>query len=307
MYEEDLNDEQQTDVEDRGDQVDQALLDDTHDEEGCEEGTAQEEQGDDLDPDAPKDLAGDDEKPRMVPHARFNEVNESLKAEREARLRLEEELARARGAGAVQPEAPADAKQEAGFDFEQADQRYTDALYEGDTEKARQIRAEIRAAERAEFERLAEEKAEARVMERLARQEQEQARSELEQVAAKIVAKYSFLDSDSADADADAIGEVVALRDAYMARGATPGEALAKAADRVAQLNGHAKAEPQAKERTLTQDQIGRSLEREQKIPPRDRGVGERANRIDYANLSDAEFEKLSDAEKAKARGDFIG
>ena len=307
MYEEDQTEEQQTDVEDRGDQVDQALLDDFHNEEGQEQETTQEAQGDDLDLDALKDLAGDDEKPRMVPHARFNEVNESLKAEREARLRLEEELARARGAGAVQPEAPADAKQDAGFDFEQADQRYTDALYEGDTEKARQIRAEIRAAERAEFERLAEEKAEARVMERLARQEQEQARSELEQVAAKITAKYSFLDSDSADADADAIGEVVALRDVYMARGDSPAEALNKAADRIAALNGVTGKPGSPSSNKLTGEQIQRNLEREQKIPPRDRGVGERANRIDYANLSDAEFEKLSDAEKAKARGDFIG
>ena len=216
-------------------------------------------------------------------------------------------MARARGAGAVQPEAPADAKQDAGFDFEQADQRYTDALYEGDTEKAQQIRAEIRAAERAEFERLAEEKAEARVMERLARQEQEQARSELEQVAAKITAKYSFLDSDSADADADAIGEVVALRDVYMARGDSPAEALNKAADRIAALNGVTGKPGSPSSNKLTGEQIQRNLEREQKIPPRDRGVGERANRIDYANLSDAEFEKLSDAEKAKARGDFIG
>lgn len=39
----------------------------------------------------------------MVPHARFNEVNENLKQERAERLRLEEELARARGQQPGQP------------------------------------------------------------------------------------------------------------------------------------------------------------------------------------------------------------
>lgn len=288
--------QEELEIEDRGDEVDPSLLDD--------EQVEQDEQTEEPEAEAQQE----EEKPRMVPHARFNEVNESLKAEREARLRLEEELARARGAAqqGVQQEAQEPEAADAGFDFTEADQRFMDAMYEGDTEKAAQIRAEIRAAERAEFEALAEARAEARIQERAQREQQEQGMAELQQAAAEITEKYSFLDAQSADADEDAIGEVVALRDVYIARGDSPAEALAKAADRIAALNGVTGKPDSPSSNKLTGEQIQRSLDRERQIPPRDRGVGERANRIDYANLSDEEFEKLSDAEKAKARGDFI-
>lgn len=313
-----LEQEVDLELEDRGDEVSADLLDDELDE--IDAGGSEEQEEDDgeggaadgdLDPDVLRELAGEDEKPRMIPHARFNEVNESLKAEREARLRLEEELARARGAAPV-PEEKQEADQPAVFDFEDADARLDEAMYEGDSDKAKQIRAEIRAAERAELERLAEEKAEARYQARMEAQQQKQAQTEFEQAAARAAAKYSFLDGNSPDLDEEAVGEVIALRDAYVGRGMGFAEALTKAADRVAKLYGHAEADddadPPAKEKQrLTADQIARNLEREKQIPARDKGVGERANRIDYENLSEDEFDNLSESEKRKARGDFVG
>lgn len=295
--------ELELELEDRGDEVNPDLLDDDLDEEiDAGGGDGQ----DDLDPDVLRELAGDEEKPRMIPHARFNEVNESLKAEREARLRLEEELARARGA-APAPEDEPDKEEPAGFDFEEADARLEEAMYEGDSETAKRIRAEIRAAERAEMERLAEEKAEARYRARMEEQRQQQARAELEEAAAQAAAKYSFLDGNSPDLDEEAVGEVVALRDAYVARGMGLAEALTKAADRVAMLHGYTDDTPVQGRQRLTADQITRNLEREKQIPARDKGVGERANRIDYENLSEEEFDSLSESEKRKARGDFVG
>lgn len=312
--------EQVLELEDRGDEVSPDLLDDDDlDEEidagggdGQEDG-ADDQAGkqDDLDPDVLRELAGEEEKPRMIPHARFNEVNESLKTEREARLRLEEELARAKGAAPAPQDKPAK-EEPAGFDFEDADARLDEAMYEGDSDKAKQIRAEIRAAERAELERLADEKAEARYQARMEEQRQEQTRTEFEKAAAQAAAKYSFLDGNSPDLDEEAVGEVIALRDAYVDRGMGLAEALTKAADRVAKLHGHTETEeetdPPAKEKQrLTADQITRNLDREKQIPARDKGVGERANRIDYENLSEDEFDNLSESEKRKARGDFVG
>lgn len=307
--------EQEVDLEqeDRGDEVSPDLLDDEPDEVDSGDGGEQEEGtvDDDLDPDVLRELAGEEEKPRMVPHARFNEVNESLKSERETRLRLEEELARARGAAPAAKEEQ-QAEEPAGFDFEDADSRLDEAMYEGDSAKAKQIRAEIRAAERAELERLADEKAETRYQARMEEQRQEQAMDEFEKAAAQAAAKYSFLDGNSPDLDEEAVGEVIALRDAYVGRGMGLAEALTKAADRVAKLHGHTEVEeeidpPVKEKRRLTADQITRNLEREKQIPARDKGVGERANRIDYENLSEDEFDNLSESEKRKARGDFVG
>lgn len=283
-------------AEDRGDDVDLETLAESAE-------LADEAHEEQFDIDSLREIAGEEERPKMVPHARFNEVNESLKAEREARLQLEEELARARGAAQPEPK-PAD---EPSFDFDEADERYTQALYEGDTEKARQIRADIRAAEREEYERLAEERAEARVAERMAKQEQEQIQASLEKTAAELTEKYPFLDAQSPDVNHGAIDEVVALRNAYINRGTPAADALRQAADRVAKLYGVQDEQLGRQPARLTQEQINRNLGREQQIPPRDRGVGERAARIDYARLTEDEFDKLSDAEKAKARGDFIG
>ncbi|MNG35957.1 hypothetical protein D3C84_1228380 [compost metagenome] len=52
---------------------------------------------------------------------------------------------------------------------------------------------------------------------------------------------------------------------------------------------------------------IEQNLARERRIPPAMAGVGERARKIDFASLSEDEFEKLPEAEKRKARGDFVG
>lgn len=313
-----LEQELDQEPEDRGDEVSPDLLDDEPGEvdaggdEEQEEEVAGAADGADLDPDVLRELAGEEDKPRMIPHARFNEVNESLKAEREARLRLEEELARARGAAPPAKEEQQDNETPA-FDFDDADSRLDEAMYEGDSEKAKQIRAEIRAAERAELERLADERAEALYRARMEESEKARAATELEQAAAEVTAKFSFLDSSSPDMDEDAIGDVVALRDSYIGRGMKPGEALTRAADRVARILGHGdepEAKPDGKKEdkpTLTPEQIEQSLEREKRIPARDKGVGERANRIDYENLSDDEFDRLSESEKRKARGDFVG
>lgn len=304
--------------EDRGDNVDPNLPDDDDELDVGSDGKGEGEGApDDAKPDADEELDADDlaelageGKSKSVPHSRFNEVNEQLKTERAERLRLEEELARARGAGKPQDkpaDPPADAP--AAFDFDAAEERFAAALYEGDQAAAKQIRAEIRQAERAEFERMAEDRAEKRLQERMQQQEQESLKTRVETAAIDAVTKYPFLNSDADEANAEAIEEVVALRDYYVNRGTPLDQAIAKAADKVGkryateQPAGDGKPDPVKP----SAEQLARNLERSNRIPPRGVGAGERSQKMDYEALTEEQFDALPDAEKRKARGDFVG
>lgn len=273
--------------------------------------------GDQPDADAEQGQKGS----RVVPHARFNEVNEQYKQEREARLRLEEELARLRGLqqqqqGGDQAQATADdvqqAMDESDFDFDEAEERYSEALYDGDTEAAKKIRAEIRAKEREAAEAAAAAVIERERAEMQAKQQQEQ----IQGVVAKAYKRYPFLNPDSGEMDQDAVDEVVALRNLYLQRGMPAAEAIAKAVDKVGpryagDTGHHDDAEQQAgkSNKSLTKQRketIERNMERAERIPPATAGVGERARKVDYASLSDEEFARLSEEEKRRARGDYL-
>lgn len=302
---EDEDPDEDPDEEDRGDEVDPALpdLEDDPDADPEEERDASDG---DLDEDALAEIAAGG-KSKMVPHARFNEVNENLKNERAERLRLEEELARARGqVPEKKEEAP---KKEDAFDFDEAEDRYNAAILEGDAEQAKAIRREIRGKEREEFERAAEERAAQTYEQRRAKDDQERALQAMEAVAADSYKTYPFLNSEGGEANEDAIDMVVAMRDRNIAKGLSPADAL-KAA--VAKVGPMFSDEPAPKERgdggrSVRESVIERNLEREQRIPPRGVGAGERARTVDYSALSEEEFDALPDAEKRKARGDFLG
>ena len=317
-------------ADDRGDELTQEQLDawkDEADEEIIED--ADELDADPADDEAAADDAGDNgaadadagdaddgaaeqRGSRMVPHGRFNEVNEQYKQEREARLRLEEELARLRGAQPQQPdqaEATPEQVQQAqdasDFDFDEAENRYGEAIYDGDMETAKQIRAEIRAAER----KAAEDAARAVLEQERAQMAQVQQQQQLQTTVSKAYEQYPFLNPDAADMNQDAIDEVVALRNLYLQRGDTPAEAIARAVDKVGPRYGEPAITSKPSE-TLTQQRKREALDRNQqradRIPPTGEGIGERARVTDYSNLSDAEWDALPEAEKRKARGDFL-
>ncbi|MBG4448718.1 hypothetical protein I5F71_02830 [Pseudomonas aeruginosa] len=288
------------DEDDRGDKVDPDLpdLEDDPDHE-------EEDPDADLDPDALAEIAGGG-KSKMVPHARFNEVNETLKAERAERLRLEEELARARG---QVPQKKEEAPKEKAYDFDEAEDRYNSAILEGDTEAAKAIRREIRQKEREDFERAAEARAAQAYDQRRAQDDQQRAQQAMAAVATEAYKTYPFLNSEGAEADADAIDMVVALRDRNIAKGMDPAEALRSAVAKVGPMfsDEPPPKDPKETDRSTRQAVIERNLKRDKQIPPRDQGAGERARVVDYANLSEDEFDALPEAEKRKARGDFLG
>ena len=295
--EEDLIDDPDEDDgdEDRGDEVDPSIVD--------EDEPAADDPEEEPDLELLAELAGEG-KAKMVPHARFNEVNETLKHERAERLRLEEELARARGQQpAPQADAP-EAKPE-DYDFDAAEDRYMDALLDGDKAAAAKIRNEIRAAEQRRFEEQSALTAKQAADEELRRRDAAEEQAVAGRVLAAALAKYPFLDHESDAADADAIEDVIARRDLYMRQGMPFAKALAAAVEKVGPRYAPQEA-PAKSTRAATTEQIKRNLERERRIPAAMPGVGERGKDIDYAALSEDEFDALSEQDKRKARGDFV-
>lgn len=274
------------------------------------------------DPDALKTIAGeDDDKPheKAVPYARFNEVATERDREREDRIRTEGERDALRrqleGGGAATPAAKKDA-----VDVEALRDQANEAMIEGDTDKANTLRRQANAAEREQLLNEATEKAVARIR-------AEDGQREIATAARAVCKAYPFLDSNNAaEQDPEAIEQVVALRDSYMRKGDTPGEALTKAADRVGKLilreraiaakgNGHDDDdEPAPKRRDPAADRTtqaivrGASAAARQPAPPIG-GKGDRAAQMkdpDPSKMTDAEFEKLTPAEKSRLRGDVV-
>ena len=286
--------------EDRGDDVDPSLTEEDEPAPDADGKPAEEE----TDLELLAELAGDGGKAKMVPHARFNEVNETLKQERAERLRLEEELARARGG---QPAVPADKPAEAqAFDFDDAEDRYMEALMDGDKDAALKIRNEIRSEERKQFAAESAQSAQKAADAELKRRDAETEQGAAQRVLSAAIEKYPFLNHESDEADADAIEDVIARRDLYLKQGMPFAKALATAVEKVAPRYTAQDEAPKPGKRTATTEQIRRNLDLEKRIPAAMPGVGERGKDIDYAKLSEDEFDALSEADKRKARGDFV-
>jgi hypothetical protein len=288
--------------EDRGDDVDPSLAEEDEQDVAKDDEPAEE---DDLDLEALAELAGDGGKAKMVPHARFNEVNETLKQERAARLQLEEELARARGQQPAPAAEKPDDKAKA-YDFDAAEDRFMDALLDGDKEAAAKIRAEIRAEERKEFAQQSAQSAQQAADAELKRRDAESEQLAAQKVLTASIAKYPFLNHEGEDADADAIEDVIARRDLYLKQGMPFAKALATAVEKVAPRYARQEEQPKPSKQAATTAQINRNLDREKRIPAAMPGVGERGKDIDYAKLSEDEFDALPEQEKRKARGDFV-
>lgn len=269
------------------------------------------EQDDDLNLDDLEDLAGGD-KPRMVPHSRFNEVNESYKTERQARLALEEELARLKGGQAPaeqqtkQEEPPA----ETGPSLKELRKLHREALYAGDDDKADELEDQMEALRQASAERIADERAAKARQEWEQQQQQQAASATLNQVVSNLNQLYPFLDPEKKDQYNQAkVDETLEWMQFYELKGVARPQALQMAAERL-----HGKpAEPAAtgsKTQTagMTAEQVQRNLERDRRQPPEasSAGIGERSQRIDYSKISDEDLSRMSEDDKRKARGDFL-
>lgn len=254
-----------------------------------------------------------------MPHGRFHEVNERRKqVERERdELRIENERLRAGSAGKESdsnnaPSPPAPAAPE--FDFDEKEKTYLDALMEGDTGAAATIRREINAAVMAQARRETAELMRAEFTQREQQQAQASAHRALQAEAQAVVDKYPYLDTEEGG---DAMDMIIARRDALVAKGQAPHEALRAAADFIAPrfapagaVIPPAKDLPKAPAQTDLRESAARTRGAQASVaqaPAPLAGMGNRAvsgDALDVNRMDDDQFSRLSDAEKSRLRGD---
>ena len=233
-----------------------------------------------------------DEKSHMVPKARMDE-------EIARRRQLEDRLAKLED-NAKPQEVP-----EPEFDFDSKEAEYMDAVLDGETDKAQKVRKEIRSAER---ESMAKElRQDIHNTTNVTKQH-----LDLDVAVADMMESYPVLDSKSDEADADLIAEANELMGMYAEKGMAQADALRKAVRMTLAANmpellqpKAVQSKPAAKKRTTD---VKQKLEAANKQPAKLKGesAATRGNDVvDISTMTDADFDKLSDAQMKRLRGDF--
>jgi hypothetical protein len=291
-------------------------------EEETEEETEEEEETEDPDPNAGLTaeeiaaLAKDGDLPggksRVVPHTRFNEVNEENK---DLRLLLKMALAKGDVApAAVVKEEPAPVRPV--YDFKVAQREYHKLISEGEDDKAGLKLDEIedKREELQQFD-LTNIRTQAR-REAVAEVNQTQAQREVGAVIKDLHERYPFLNENGKAPEEAAILAVNAKAKQLIAQGQSPAEALIAAGEsigpRFAKVLGIAPTKPGKKAVTplvdgkdpRSKDALKRNLGLRQ--PPTGKsGVGtrEQMRTLDISKMTDAQIDKLTPAELAEATG----
>jgi hypothetical protein len=299
----------------------------------ADEGEEGEEGTDEAGADQQPPAGGGKKGSAVVSHGRFNEVNEALKAEREARLRLEEELARARGAAGTAAKKDGDGQQQAGTEGEQQQtvdlkalrKQRLNAMMEGDEDKALELEEQIEA----EIRRQAEEAAVKRITEDNAKRLQQQAEAEFKEAAAEIMATYPALDAGTREkpnpnANPIAIAAVVQIRNQQIHAGRAPADALRNAVEQVAKAMALQRADADGDDQGQQQGVVDPKQVRKQQIVRRNaeaarrqpadiattgagrgaRGAAGTESEINVRDLTEEEFDALPAAERKRLRGD---
>lgn len=260
------------------------------------------EPGKEFDAETLAAIAGDDT-PRMVPHSRFNEVNEQSKASRQRVLELEEENARLKGSSSSPAPKVKEEDATAAFDFDDAEEKYSAAILDGDTSKAKQIRADIRKQEQAAADARAEAAADRRYAANRKKDDEERSALEFRLELAKAYAAHPFLDADSSEKDQEAIEETLVWVQHFTGKGESPAKALASAVQKVAPRYAKVAPDPKA---TEPKPDLAQGIARSGKIPAKPTGVGERASTVDVSNMSAKDIKALSAEDEARLAGNFV-
>ena len=222
----------------------------------------------------------------VIPRARFDEVNAKLHAEREEANRLRAELEALNRSSTTQADA---------IDVDTLEDQFFDAIINGEKERAKEIRAQINAEIYTKARAASEEAVSTTLTQR-------EIQSSFAKAVEQTVTDYPFLDSNSPDANAEAIGEVVEWRDFYLSKGDTPAVALQKAAGKVAPLYA-AKSEPTPPAvDTRKQKAVEVAAKTANAQPPSvEAGVGNRSIPLGDDLINDQnKWDKASDAERAR-------
>lgn len=300
-------DEEGGEAEDRGDAVTPGQGEEGDpDVEGGEGEEGEEEEEEPIDRELLQELAG---KPNLVPKARLDEV---LQQNRQ----LLEALSAVASTGKTVAAAPAAAEPDP-FDLKGKLKAQNAALLEGDEDKALEIALEIEQYRLDEATRRAEANAVQKV-------EARTAKNEADTIIANAFEKFTFLNDQSEDFNADALDEVLIFRNHYISKGDSLPKALQKALDKVCPqyVEGDEEGEDEqpgkgkaAAAATGKRDpnKVIRNAKAARAQPPATGKAGT-ANRetidtskLDLENMDDDKYDALPEAVKARLRGDMVG
>lgn len=240
-------------------------------------------------------------KEQKIPKSRFDKVNEKYKA---AKARVEE----------LEAEKKAETEGVMGtYDFDAKETEYLELVLDGKTAEAAALRKEIRAADRAQLEAEIDARSQQNV-------NKTNIASTLDEMSDDYAKEFPGFDPESDQYDADAIDEVKALYTGYLAQSKNPLAAFEKAVEAVIKLRDWGREEapvvepeaPAAPPKTKpSSEQVRKKVELAGKQPPviSDKGAGlpkPGAERISVTDMSDAEYEALPPATKARLRGDYV-
>ena len=261
---------------------------DAETEDSGEEELLAEDEGDTQQPEG-TDEAGLAQKEPMIPKSRFDEVLAKQKA---LQKKLDDALA---------PQVE-DVKEAPEFDFDTKEIEYQTLVMEGESEKATQLRKEIREAEKQQMMFEVQAK-----MGQTVSQNQEMV--DLQTKATQLESMYPELNQANPEFNQDKTNEVLELRDAYMTQGYMGADALDKA---VKLLMGTPapqapKADP-VQEKIVEKKKIANTTKKVQaseKQPPAMKGKNKVEKKVDINKMSVDEFAALPDETLRRMRGDF--
>jgi hypothetical protein len=311
---EDAEEEQATEDE-KGPTEDESLDDGEVDSDPDSEEVVEDDEGDDGeddDSDVAESDDGDtrqqkdpDARDQRIPLSRFNEVNERMKQAEQRLAELERN------------EVAVEEVVKGTYDFDQAEEEYTELLLNGDTKGAATKRSEIRSAERESFLVEAQQSTQQTIT-------QDAVASELNSLADQAAELYPIFKDTHPDFDADATQKVLTFMRGYMSDTANPMQAsdafVAALADGISLYDldstyGHNQQEsdsaPKDPKKSAPKRKTKEKIDVAAKQARSPAGAGRAsmdagANVPDVDKMSDAEIEALPAETLARLRGDFM-
>jgi hypothetical protein len=253
-------------------------------------------------------------KGKFIPLDRHEKL---LKKERARREELEAQLAQSRTGAEVAKVND----QLTGIEDELVamEEKYNELLAEGDTKQAAVMMTQIR-RKNAELNAIASEQRDAEIMARAVE------KVRYDEALERIEEAYPALNPTNEEFDEDVLQDVVDLMRAGQRRGLSPTKALQRAVARTlgADTGGQKSATtttPRVDEKDVAadvaaqrrSDAVKRNIDAAKRTPPATHRVGAGNDVAGGAltaktimNMSEAEFEKLSETDLARARGDYV-
>lgn len=242
-----------------------------------------------------KDREAKKKKEPMIPKSRLDEV---LSKNKELTAQLEAERA------AREARKPAADANVTAFDFDAKETEYMKLVMEGETEKALQVRKEIRKAEQAQL-----------VEQTGAVSAQDSEAMALRKAAERIEENFPQFVKGHEKFNEEATKTVIKMRDGLIATGVNAVEALNEAVEFAVRKYGFDETVDPGKDNVVDLDSkrkadaTKKKIEAQQKQPPDLKGEGNKTKKIEpnaVEEMSDEEFNALPESAKRRLRGDFL-